>query len=138
MSDRDPLELTLSIGAGALSPHSLPVRIAFVNRGRVPVRLLAEFQPLPVFFSFELVRDDGTPIALPGAGKIDFGPGQPECLDLEPGEMHATDADVAEPLGAGLQPGRYTLAVTYHNQYGEDCFQGVLHSNRIELDVPAA
>ena len=26
-------------------PHSLPVRIGVVNRGRVPVRLLAEFQP---------------------------------------------------------------------------------------------
>jgi hypothetical protein len=135
MSVSDPLELRLTVGAGALNTHSLPVRMGFVNRGPEPVRLLAEFEPLPVFFTFELVATDGTPIAMPGGGKIDFGPGQPRCIDLGPGETHTTEANVGRLLPGGLEPGRYSMAVTYHNQYTDDCFRGVLHSNPVVVDL---
>jgi hypothetical protein len=133
------VELTLSTRRDAAAdPRSLPVLMGFVNSGDEPVRLLAHFEPLPVFFSFRLVKADGTPVAVPGAGKIDFGPGKPECLELAPGDTHTVDADVGTLLTGELEPGRYSLSATYHNQYGEACFRGVLESNEISIDVPAS
>ena len=135
MTTADPLELMISSG-GAAGPRSLFVRIAFVNGGAEPVRLLGEFEPLPVFFSFRLVKADGTPLGLSGGGKIDFGPGRPRYLELAPGAKHTIDADAGTLLSDDLEPGRYSLSVEYHNQYGEDCFRGTLRSNAVSVEVP--
>jgi hypothetical protein len=139
MNASDALELLLSVRSDAtVGPRSVPLRIVFANHGEAPVRLLAEFEPLPVFFAFRLVKADGTPVALPGGGKIDFGPARPACEDLAPGETHAIDVDVGTLLAEPLDSGRYSLSAAYHNQYGEGCFKGTLESNAVDVEVPAA
>ena len=124
------LELTLHKRPGALS-----FRVIFANRSQRTINLLDRFEPLPVFFSFAVVRADGTPVPVSGAGKIDPGPEGFGCIDLRPGETYAADLDLAPWLRAPLPPARYDVTVTYHNQYGAECFAGTLTSNTVSLDV---
>jgi len=112
-----------------------PLRIRFTNEGDAPVDILEAFEPLPVFFAFHLVRPDGTPISLPGAGKIDFGPDGPGHITLQSGETFTLDVDLAS-LGDVPEPGLYRLSATYHNQYGRPSAQRVLTSNTIDVQVP--
>lgn len=114
---------------------TVPVRVTFENRDDDPVSVLDAFEPLPVFFSFRLVNPDGTPVSLPGAGKVDFGPQTPGRVELAPGETLSRTVDLASLLTEPLPPGRYSVSTTYHNQYGEDCFTGRLDSNTIEIDI---
>jgi hypothetical protein len=129
-------DLTLTIEArGPAAPEHLVLTARFRNGGDAEVRLLGTFTPLPVFFAVDLTRSDGTPLLLPGAGKIDLWPPDVTYVPLGPGESFAVDLDVGAILPAPLEPDTYTVAVTYHNQYGEDCFQGVLHSEPITVRV---
>jgi hypothetical protein len=123
-------ELTLQSRQAPLS-----FRVTFSNRSQHSINLLDRFEPLPVFFSFAIVRADGTPVPVSGAGKIDPGPLGLGCISLRPGETYATDLELAPWLRAPLPPARYDVAVTYHNQYGEECFTGVVTSNTISVFV---
>jgi hypothetical protein len=135
-----PLTITVSTITGvAYSRRHIPLRIAFENIGEEAITLLQHFDPLPVFFSFNLVAEDGTPVSLPGAGKIDFLEGSITYVTLAPGQTLSVEVDIAELIAfpEQLKPGNYDLSVTYHNQYGENCFQGVLHSSRIQVSLAA-
>ena len=132
------LRLEISKIVGALYERiSLPMRITFVNRGTAPIRILDHFEPLPVFFSFHVVKADGTPLIIPGAGKIDFGPNEAGYLDLLPGSSHSIEVNIAGLVTKGLGPGLYSVSATYHNQYGECCFRGVLKSDAVTVEVLA-
>jgi hypothetical protein len=124
------LELTLQSRQGPLS-----FRVIFANRSQHTINLLDRFEPLPVFFSFAIVRADGTPVPVSGAGKIDPGPQGFGFIGLQPGETHAADLELAPWLRAPLPRARYDVTVTYHNQYGAGCFAGTLMSNTISVGV---
>jgi len=126
------VELT---GDANYSPTHIPVDLVFDNSGPEPVRLLNQFEPLPVFFSFRLTRPDGTPVAVAGGGKADFPTGALECVELRTGETVRTSVNLASTVASHtrLEPGRYALSATYHNQYGEDCFKGSVESEPVEL-----
>jgi hypothetical protein len=130
--------LSTSNQAGVVyTRQSIPVRITFQNNGDQEIRMLHHFTPLPVFFAFGLTRADGTPIGIPGAGKISFMEGQVDYLTLRKNEFFGFETDLATliPTTAVLPPGQYELSVTYHNQYGENCFQGQLASTPIKLEL---
>ena len=131
------LKLTLSCTLGEpCSPTNIPLRIAFENSGAGKVRLLAVFDPLPVFLSFDIVREDGTPLAdLPGGGKVAFPPGLLRYVELAEGEFFGFRVDLAAFLARRLDEGRYRIFATYHNQYGENCYQGKVSSPWLELTV---
>ena len=133
------IHLSESKQGAVYTRQNIPVRITFQNNEDQEIRLLHHFDPLPVFFAFALKRSDGTPIGIPGAGKIDFMEGQVECLPLSKGEFFGFETDLADliPATTELQPGQYELSVTYHNQYGENCFQGVINSAPIKLMIEA-
>jgi hypothetical protein len=116
-------------------PTKLPVVATFVNAGPTPVRLLDRFEPVPVFFTFDVVRADGTPLPISGGGKIDFGPNEIRYLELPPGGSHSVQADLAKLLRLPVELGPYSVSATYHNQYGENCFLGGIRSNTILLQV---
>jgi urease beta subunit len=130
------LQLLLSAVPGArFDAENLPLIVSFKNNGDTPVRLLDHFQPLPVFFSFQVVKANGTPLLIPGGGKIDFSPGGMRYLELGPGHQRDVAVNPARLLTTPLQPGGYSVAVTYHNQYGEDCFHGTLQSNPVTVEI---
>jgi len=108
------------------TPAREALRATFTNRGDDVERLLGEFEPTPVFFTVSVVRDDGTPVLDSGGGKVAFND-PPRYVVLAPGERHTVRIPLPEPLSA-LPPGRYEIGVEYHNQYGDDCFKGVLRS----------
>jgi hypothetical protein len=120
-----------------ITTSTVPLAVALLNDGPAPVRVLRHFLPLPVFFELDLVRDDGTPVATIGAGKIAFSEGEPDYADLRPGELVGVAFDLVDvlPPGESLAAGSYLLTATYHNQYGEDCFQGVLRSRQLPLTL---
>ena len=116
------------------SESNRALRATFANRGDAPERLLAEFEPTPVFFTVSIVRDDGTPVREWGGGKVALNE-PPAYIELAPGDEHAVRIELPEPLST-LPPGRYEIAAEYHNQYGERCFRGVLPSrNRLVHEV---
>jgi hypothetical protein len=137
---RPPLKIAGSTIPGvAYSRRHIPLKITFENVGEEEIRLLQCFDPLPVFFSFSLVAEDGTPVSLPGAGKIDFFEGSIRYVALSPGQIFSLEVDIAEIIvfPEQLTPGNYSISVTYHNQYGENCFRGVLRSRPIHVHLAA-
>ena len=135
-ADASGLELEIAPVPGAVyTTRYLPLGVLFVNRGTTPVRILDCFHPLPVFFSFEMLDAEKTPFNLPGGGKIDFGPSQPTETELGPGSRRRIEIDLAGLVTEPLRPGPYSIAATYHNQYGERCFRGTLRSNTITIEV---
>jgi len=116
-------------------PDSVGVRVTFSNPHDAPIHILDQFEPVPVFFSFDIVGQDGTPVFVPAGGKIDFGPVRPGCRALQQHESHSVDIDLRPLLSAPLRAERYSVSVTYHNQYGDRCFQGVVRSNTIAIDI---
>jgi len=133
----NPLRLIVATVPGVTySAERCPLRAKFENQGASDVRLLDHFEPLPVFFAFELTRADGTPVAIPGGGKIDFAEGQVGCVTIPPDGSLSVELDLSPWLrNAELPPGTYRLGATYHNQYGDGCFQGQLKSGPIELTI---
>lgn len=112
----------------------LGVRFNNIGGGQ-EVKILDAFSPTPVFFSFYIEREDGTPINVPKAGKIDLVEDSLKCLTLDgPGDQYYADINLSDILPEGLEEGLYYIAVEYHNQYG-DCFKGTLTSEPIALKV---
>jgi hypothetical protein len=124
-----PVSLRLRVRPGAAV-----VRVCFHNVGAGPVRLLAQTEPAPVFFSFDIVDETGTPVPTRRGGKIDFGPGPLPYVEVPPGGDWCVDVDLAEVAGR-LAPARYRVAVTYHNQYGDGCLTGRLTAAPVGLDL---
>ena len=137
-TNADGAALQLRVSALPETTYSqghFPLRLTFVNRGNARVCILGHFLPLPVFFSFDLVKEDGTPIILPGAGKIDFGRQSPPSIELEPGGTWSVVVDLGSLIAEELPAGVYVVSATYHNQYGENCFRGYLRSNTIRINL---
>lgn len=132
------LELRLSPVEGATyGKNSIPLRVVFENTGADAITLLRHFEPLPVFFAFQMTREDGTPLSISGMGKIDFLEGTVPYLVLNGYELFGIRVDLAMilPEPEEITAGSYTIAVTYHNQYGEGCFQGKRTSNTIRVQL---
>ena len=127
----DPIVLRLTTPPGLPGPGELPVRVCFHNASHVPVRLLAETEPTPVFFSFSIVDAKGTPVLTAGGGKIDFGPEGPDYVKVEPGADWCIDVDLNSLLMHPMAPGTYRVGVQYHNQYGDNCFRGQLAADPV-------
>ena len=110
---------------------------AFASSHAAPrgVELSERFEPLQVFFSFQIARADGTPLSTAGGGTIDFRRKPPGYVELRPGESHSIDADLAGLLSEALAPEDYSISATNHNQYGERCFHGTLGRNPITINV---
>ncbi len=120
--------------------NSIPLRITFENVGREDVRIVRSFygHVFPVFFSFEITREDGTPIpGVRGGGKADFPAGAMKYLELRQHEGFYFRVDLSTLLTAPeeFKPGIYDVKVTYHNQYGSNCVKGQLVSESITLDI---
>jgi hypothetical protein len=134
-------QLTLHITSpdGAVfRPNHLPVQAHFANRGAALVRLLRLFEPLPVFFEVDMRAANGTPIEAAGMGKADIPRRLLSYVELRSGEEFEVLLRLDEVIPAeDVTPGAYTLALTYHNQYGKNCFHGVLKSNTIAIEVVA-
>ena len=105
------LELTSAEPAGPLS-----FRVIFANRSQHTINLLDRFEPLPVFFSFAIVRADGTPVPV-------FRRGQDRSrasrLRLHPVFNLAKPTqrrmlELAPWLGAPSPRARYDVTVTIH------------------------
>lgn len=129
------LDLKVSPAGATFTDNRMPMQLMFTNLSSKDVRLLDCFEPLPVFFTFKLVGRDGTPIDMPGGGKIDFGPQPPGYIDLKPGATYSLDVDIARLISKPLSTGLYRISAIYHNQYGQDCFQGKLQSDWIEVEI---
>ena len=135
MSVETTLRIEIAVPPGQVAHvGSIPLAITFRNGG-TPVRILRQFEPLPVFFSFDMVDADGTPLLLPGGGKIDLRRNVMEYVTLARGETYMLAVDIHHLMPSPLKADAYTLSVTYHNQYGEDCFRGSLHSNTITVTI---
>jgi hypothetical protein len=114
-----------------------PLKLSFVNMGSEEMRVLRHFDPLPVFFAFGMKDEDGRYLSIPGAGKIDFYKGSIPYENLPPGGSFEIEVNLAEILAYPdeAHPGEYTIKATYHNQYGENCFQGAVSSNTITVSL---
>ena len=136
MSRPGPIVLRLTTPPGpAAGPGELPVRVCFHNASPEPVRLLAETEPVPVFFSVSIVDVNGTPVPAAGGGKVDFGPEGPDYVQVAPGADWCVDIDLEPLLTHPLAPGTYQVGVQYHNQYGDDCFLGRLEADPIVMHL---
>lgn len=131
--------LRLSVSAQPIREQAVHFEVTarFTNVSATPVCLLSQFEPLPVFFTASLESQSGREVDVAGAGKADFPSGYLEQKELAPGESLDVALDLAQWVRGPMSPGRYTLALTYHNAYGKDCFRGPLTSAPIEIEVTA-
>ncbi len=131
------LELSLSTvdtNSIAFTNNNIELALTFTNSGPETVKLLKRFTPTPVFFEFLVVKDDGTPISVPGAGKISFS-SPLQYVKLEKGKNHVVRINLEDVLKERLGVGEYNVSVLYKNQYGTDCFKGRINSNIISIKI---
>lgn len=128
------LQVAIESDSSTWSVNSAPVSVTFRNSGPNSFELLDLFDPIPVFFGFQIVRSDGTPLQVPGAGKIHLGPA--DVIVLGAGETHTVELDIGSLLAdAEIKSDSYTVSVTYQNQYGEGCFHGRVESNEVVVTI---
>lgn len=132
---RGPLGLTLEPGVGGASAQRFPVIARFDNQSSRDLRLLDLFHPLPVFFTTRLVSGAGAEIDVVGAGKLEPVEGRLRYVELSRGATHEVELDLAPWIRAELPGGAYSLAMSYHNAYGDGCFRGVVDSTPIMVNV---
>lgn len=138
-ADGEQLAIGLEAVGAPLTTARAPFRVTFRNAGTEPLNLLAIFEPIPVFFQFEIARSDGTPVQVPGGGKIDPPQGSEPYVALAPGATHVHELDLAPLLPAeGWASDTYTVFVRYRNAYGVGCFRGVIESEPISVRIEAA
>lgn len=137
--DTEPaLKVSLSAIQGIVyTKNNIPLKITFENGGLETLRILGHFDPLPVFFTFKMVRADGTPISIPGGGKISFFQDSIKYIELNKDEKFDFQVDLAGIVSFAeeLKEGNYTISLVYHNQYGESCFKGSIRSNSINVEI---
>lgn len=136
--DQPRLTLTLKPPAPAQALAEVSIDATFANAGSTQLRLFPHFEPEAVFFSARLEASDGTPLVLGTGAKAEFPDAEP--IDLAPGAAHSVR--VALPAlapGVSAPAGSYSLALSYHNQYGNDCFRGWIDSvNSVPVQIEAA
>jgi hypothetical protein len=115
----------------------LAVTATFENVSDATVQMLADFEPLPVFFTADLTTLDGTALDVIGMGKADALAGTRTYQRLAPGERLDVRLDLAPWLRGKTPPPPYRLALTYHNAYGQDCFVGTLRSAFVVVPAQA-
>ena len=118
--------------------NEVSIDIVFENLTDENIRILDCFDPLPVFFSFNIKKEDGTYLDLPGAGKIAFSQGDLKYINVEPNESHTLHLDISnfiESYGTKFSKGKYEIQVHYHNQYGDDCIKGWFEIEPTEFNI---
>ncbi len=111
------------------------VRLLLENTGKSKVSVLKEFDPLGAFFTFKLVSNGEITFDSLRGAKISFGVDPPPAkVTLEPGEFIGISVRLKDVFH-NLKKGDYQLEVTYHNQYGEGCFQGKLVSQPVNIKI---
>jgi len=133
-----PLSLSIcAVKSSLYTRENIPLRIAFENVSNGKLKILRRFRPVPVFFSIHMARTDGTPINIPGAGKISFQKDSIEYLELNTKEIFGFQINIADLVTSsnGITEGDYELSITYHNQYGDGCFRGKINSNSINVKI---
>lgn len=137
-SDSD-LKVNLQTISGTnYSKENFPLVIVFENASESTIRILDAFsntKALPVFFNFEIKDSNGTPIPVPGAGKISIAKNSENYIELEKGERHEITVNLKDiiPSTTQLKSDVYSISVTYRNQYGNNCFKGQVKSNTIQV-----
>ncbi len=118
--------------------ENFPLVLSFENSSENTIRILDAFndpKALPVFFGFEIKDSNGTPIALPGAGKISISKNSEKYIELEKGGKYEITINLKDiiPQTTQLKNDVYSVSVTYRNQYGDNCFKGQIKSNVIQV-----
>ena len=114
----EPLVMNLTVPTGVpATPDRAVLGVCFANVSSAPVRMLAETEPAPVFFSVAIVDSRGTPLPSAGGGKADFGPGGPGYVQIDPGDDWCVDLRLAS-LAVSLPPGVYRVLVLGNSVLG--------------------
>ncbi len=132
--NNDRISLLVSSERAVAAANNIPLRVMFSNSGSTDVRLLQLFDPFPVFFSLKITREDGTVVEQVDGGKVDIGE-ELKYITLKPAEAYSTLINLSSVLHAELDKGTYTLNFSYHNQYGENCFQNEISADTIKLTI---
>jgi hypothetical protein len=137
-TSNEALAVTLS-APGQLSVLNAPLNVEFRNIGAGTIRLLNEFDRVPIttFFSFDFVRPGGGPAPddVPPITFVSFVADQVRYEQLNPGETFTITLQLNELWGNTFRPGRYRLSATYFNQYGENCYKGRVPANTIDVVI---
>jgi hypothetical protein len=138
----EALELSIEVAPKDLANRTnIPLKVHFKNGGKSNLRLLDLFSPeeAPLHFRVHLTRPDGKHVTQHhGGGKIDPHESAIKYIELAPGQTYDVTLNLAEiiPNLGELPAGPYHLAVSYHNQHGENCFIGKVHSPKIDITLP--
>ena len=133
-----PLRFTVSRTAEGPSDKQLgDIWCEFKNVSEKNVRLLktpADGNSQRFWFGMMVVGTNGTPVLdTPMGGKISMR-GRKEYILIKPQEAYHCQLDYSR-LIPGLPQGEYSVKVIYRNQYGVDCFHGMLESNSIGVEI---
>lgn len=131
--------MTTNIRMRVENPQELqeyPLRVSFHNNGKETVRLLDKFTPRliwKVFFDVVLRNNQGEILVESLARTvITFGCNL-NYLNIRSGESLEIAVPLNELIGKqcpdGLPTGEYTLTLTYHNRYGNDCIHGSIQTD---------
>lgn len=139
--DDPPLSLKIeAIDGVTYSSKILPINVVFRNTKDESIRLLDVFRDSKMklsFFTVKITDANETPINTVGGGKISLSKDAMKYITLKREESYLVPLDLVDflPTDGRLQPGSYSVSVTYQNQYGEDCFKGKVESNTIILTI---
>lgn len=136
--DGQPLRFTISRKTEGSSATSLgDIWGTFKNVSEGDVRLLKlpdSSNSLRFWFSMVVANTNGTPVLdTPVGGKISLR-GLQEYILIKPQESYHFRLDHSR-LMPELPSGVFHIKVIYRNQYGEDCFCGILESNSIDVEI---
>lgn len=133
-----PLMLVISlVGSSPVQNDRIVLNTVFENVSDDKVRILDSFdvqKNLPIWFQVQMVRLDGTPVSgVRGGGKINLR-GTLKYVTLKPGERFQLQLDIAKMM-TERYVGDFKISLLYRNQYGQDCFKGVVNSNTLALSL---
>jgi hypothetical protein len=145
-----PLRLTLStVPETIYTAKNIPLKLTFQNTGKKRIRILDCFKNpklLPIIFWFDVRRENGEVVYIPGGGKISFSKDSFKYITLENNEkfdllinlndfiLPVTERKADMP-NTVLKAGTYSILVTYVNQYGEDCYKCFINGNTIKINI---
>jgi len=119
----------------------LGIRVEFSNEGIKEICLLRVFKPTAAFFDVALKSSTGQEILttkpvvseaiqakLRNSKNLNY-------LDLQSDEAFSVQINASEFIPRDLQEGSYRITLTYHNEYGENCFKGTKVTEGVWLKI---
>lgn len=112
------------------SGQDIFLNIIIYNEGKEQQKILLPEQRLHLFGFFFMISIEGSGSMSSSGGKVSLLPESYRYIILNPKEMFGIKINLLDVLPE-LKTGKYKVKIQYNNQYGTNCFKGILPAEEI-------